>query len=489
MTPTSPALLRHFIDGQFVAGDATFDNICPVDGSLVGKVCEADRATVEAAVAAARRALTGPWGRMSVQQRAQLLHKVADGIAARFEEFVAAEVADTGRPLQQARTLDIARGMANFRTFADLAAGANTEAFEMSTPDGLGALNYTVRKPVGVVGIISPWNLPLLLFTWKVAPALACGNTVVAKPSEESPSSATLLAEVMRDAGVPPGVFNLVHGFGANSAGEFLSTSDGIDALTFTGESRTGSTIMKAVADGVKQVSFELGGKNAAVVFADADFDAAVAGVMRSSFTNSGQVCLCSERVFVQRPIFERFVAAIKDKAEALKIGFPDTEGVDIGPLISHGHRDKVLGYYRLAVEEGATVVAGGGVPHFGDARDHGAYVQPTIWTGLSDSARCTTEEIFGPVCHIAPFDTEDEIVGRVNDSKYGLACALWTTNLSLAHRVARQVHVGLVWVNTWYLRDLRTPFGGVKLSGLGREGGRYSLDFYSDLANICIKL
>jgi aminomuconate-semialdehyde/2-hydroxymuconate-6-semialdehyde dehydrogenase len=484
-----PKLLRNFINGEFVESEHTFDNICPVDGSLIAKVCEADQRMVDQAVTAARAALSGPWGLMSVQQRAQMLHKVADGIQARFEEFVAAEVADTGRPVQQARTLDIARGIANFRTFADLASTANTDAYEMSTADGLGALNYTVRKPVGVVGIISPWNLPLLLFTWKVAPALACGNTVVAKPSEESPSSATLLAEVMRDVGIPAGVFNLIHGFGANSAGEFLTKNPGIDAITFTGESKTGSTIMKAVADGVKEVSFELGGKNAAVVFADADFDAAVAGVMRSSFTNSGQVCLCSERVYVERPLFDKFVAAIKQKTETLKIDFPQIEGVDMGPLISHGHRDKVLSYYRLAVEEGATVVTGGGVPHFGDVRDQGAYVQPTVWTGLSDEARCTTEEIFGPVCHIAPFDSEDEIVQRVNASKYGLACALWTSNLSRAHRVARQIHVGLVWVNTWYLRDLRTPFGGVKLSGLGREGGKYSLDFYSDVANICIKL
>jgi len=486
---TSTALLRNYIDGEFVDSAATFDDIAPVDGRLIARVCEADRATVEAAVAAARRALSGPWGALSVPQRAALLHKVADGIAARFDEFVAAEVADTGRPLQQARNLDIARGIANFRTFADLAACANTDAFEMHTPDGAGALNYTVRKPLGVIGVISPWNLPLLLLTWKVAPALACGNAVVAKPSEESPATATLLAEVMHDAGVPRGVFNLVHGFGADSAGQFLSESEGIDALTFTGESRTGSTIMKAVADGVKEVSFELGGKNAAVVFADADFDVAVAGVMRSSFTNSGQVCLCSERVYVERPIFERFVAAIKARVDALNIGYPEDEGVDMGPLISHGHRDKVLGYYRLAVEEGATVAAGGGVPRFGDARDNGAYVQPTVWTGLPDSARCIKEEIFGPVCHIAPFDAEDEVVRRVNDSDYGLACALWTTNLSRAHRVARRIHVGLVWVNTWYLRDLRTPFGGVKLSGLGREGGRYSLDFYSDVANICIKL
>ncbi len=487
---SQPPLLRHYIGGYFTAnGAGAFDKTAPVDGRLLTRVCEADRPTVEAAVAAARAALAGPWGAMTVQQRAAVLHKVADGIAARFDAFVAAEVADTGRPEHQARTLDIPRAIANFRTFADLASTAHTDAYEMATADGAGALNYTVRKPLGVVGIISPWNLPLLLLTWKVAPALACGNAVVAKPSEESPSSAALLAEVMDAAGVPPGVFNLVHGRGANSAGQFLTESAGIDAITFTGESRTGSAIMKAVADGVKEVSFELGGKNAAVVFADADFDAAVAGVMRSTFTNSGQVCLCSERVYVQRPVYERFVAAMREQVAQLKVGYPHEDNVAIGPMISHAHRDKVLGYYRLALEEGARVEAGGGAPAFGDARDAGAWVEPTIWTGLSDDARCVTEEIFGPVCHIAPFDTEEEVIRRVNDSRYGLACALWTTNVSRAHRVARRIHVGLVWVNTWYLRDLRTPFGGVKLSGLGREGGRHSLDFYSDVSNICIKL
>ncbi|NWC09258.1 2-hydroxymuconic semialdehyde dehydrogenase [Pseudomonas agarici] len=484
-----PSQLLNYIDGNFVTSATSFANINPVNGKLISNVFEADAKQVDEAVIAARNALKGPWGKLSVESRAALIHKIADGIEARFEEFVAAEVADTGRPVHQARTLDIPRAIANFRTFADLAKTSHTDLFEMSTADGAGALNYTVRKPLGVIGVISPWNLPLLLFTWKVAPALACGNVVVAKPSEESPSSATLLAEVMHDAGVPPGVFNLIHGFGKDSAGEFLTRHPGISALTFTGESKTGATIMKAVADGVKEVSFELGGKNAAVVFADADMDAAIAGVLRSSFTNSGQVCLCSERVYVHRSIFDEFVSRLKVETERLVVGYPDQDGVSMGPLISHGHRDKVLSYYRLAVEEGATVVTGGGIPIFNDERDQGAYVQPTIWTGLSDKARCVTEEIFGPVCHISPFDEEDEVINRVNDSDYGLACAIWTTHLSRAHRVSRQIHVGLVWVNTWYLRDLRTPFGGVKLSGLGREGGRFSMDFYSDIANICIKI
>ncbi|WP_322063338.1 2-hydroxymuconic semialdehyde dehydrogenase [Paraburkholderia sp. J63] len=484
-----PRLLRHYIDGEFVAGAAAFDDLSPVDGSLIARVCEADAAAVDRAVLAARAAQRAGWGTTTPAQRADWLHRIADGIQARFEDFVAAEVADTGRPLVQARTLDIARGIANFRTFADLVRTAHSEFFETHAADGSELINYVTRKPLGVVGIISPWNLPMLLFTWKVAPALAMGNCVVAKPSEETPATATLLAEVMHEIGLPRGVFNLIHGHGPNAAGEFLTRHQGIDAITFTGESRTGSAIMKAVADGVKDISFELGGKNAAVVFADADFDAAVEGVLKSSFTNAGQVCLCSERVYVERPIFERFVAALKDKAEAIKVGSPYEEGTTMGPLISQGHREKVLSYFRLAVEEGATVVTGGKVPTFGDARDQGAFVSPTIWTGLPDTARCVTEEVFGPVCHIAPFDSEDEVIGRVNDSAYGLAASIWTTRLERGHRVARQIETGIVWVNAWFVRDLRTPFGGTKLSGLGREGGRHSLDFYSELTNVCVRI
>lgn len=482
-------LIKNYIAGEFVRSEKTFPKFSPVDGTRIATVCEAGPDQVRQAVAAAKAALDGPWGKLNVAERCDLLYQIADGIQRRFDDFVAAEVADTGRTVAQARTLDIARGIANFRTFADLAKTAHSELYQTATPDGAGAFNYVMRKPLGVIGVISPWNLPLLLLTWKVAPALAMGNTVVIKPSEETPSTATLLAEVIHEVGLPPGVFNLLHGFGPNSTGEFLTRHPDLAAITFTGESRTGSTIMKAAADGVKEISFELGGKNAAVVFADADFDAAVAGVVRSSFTNTGQVCLCSERVYVERPIFDKFVTALKERTETLKLGYPDEDSTTTGPLISHEHRDKVLSYYRLAVEEGATVVTGGGVPVFNDARDQGAYVQPTIWTGLPDSARCVREEVFGPVCHIAPFDTEEEVVRRVNDSDYGLAASVWTTNLTRAHRVSQQIHTGIVWVNTWFLRDLRSPFGGVKLSGLGREGGRHSLDFYSEISNICIKL
>ena len=486
--PASLQPTRNYVDGEFVVTQRRFGNTSPVNGLKLADVCEADADLVDRAVQAARAALEGPWGKTSAAQRAELLHRIADEIERRFEDFIAAEVADTGRLVEQARKLDVYRGVANFRTFADLIKVASGETFDMHTADAH-FMNYTVRKPHGVIGIISPWNLPLLLLTWKVAPALACGNCVVVKPSEETPSSATLLAEVMNAVGVPPGVFNLLHGFGPDSAGEFLTQHPLVDAITFTGESRTGESIMKVAAHGVREVSFELGGKNAAVVFADADFEAAVDGVLKSTFTNSGQVCLCSERVYVERPIFDRFVAAMKHKTEALRIGFPDEPGVNMGSLISRGHREKVVSYFELAVKEGATVVTGGSIPSFGDERDNGAFVLPTIWTGLPDTARCNVEEVFGPVCHISPFDTDEEVVRRVNDSKYGLAASVWTTNLKRAHNVSRQFHVGITWVNTWFTRDLRTPFGGTKLSGLGREGGRHSLDFYSEISNICIQL
>ncbi|GGO65505.1 2-hydroxymuconic semialdehyde dehydrogenase [Bowmanella pacifica] len=483
------SILHHYIDGKFVDSTKRFDNINPVNGVPICQVAEADKKQVNQAVMAAKEALRGPWGSMSVQQRAALLHKVADGIEARFDEFVAAEMRDTGKSLQQASSIDIPRGAANFRVFADMVKTAGSECFHTDTPDGKGALNYSLPKPLGVVAVIAPWNLPLLLLTWKLAPALAAGNCIVAKPSEETPSSATLLAEVMHEAGIPPGVFNLIHGFGPNSAGEYLTSHAHIDAITFTGESRTGSAIMRAAAEHVKPLSFELGGKNAAIIFDDADFDAAVEGTARSVFTNGGQVCLCTERVYVHSSLFDRFVAALKQKAEAMKIGWPTDADTDMGPLISFEHRNKVLSYYKLAAEEGATFVTGGSVPEFGDERDQGAWVQPTLITGLSEDARCVKEEIFGPIAHISSFDSEEQAVALANNSKYGLAAAIWTRDISRGHRVARQMEAGMVWVNTWYLRDLRTPFGGVKMSGIGREGGQHSLNFYAEPSNICIKL
>lgn len=482
-------LIQNYINGEFAGSKRQFPDVNPADGSVIAQVSEADRDLVDAAVHAAKTALRGEWGRLTTRERAARLRKIADAIDSESNRFVAAEVRDTGKPVSLASRLDVPRAAANFRAFADLISMIGLDSFQTETADGKSALNYAVRKPLGVVGIITPWNLPLLLLTWKVAPALACGNTVVVKPSEETPASATLLAEVMQSAGIPAGVYNVVHGFGSNSAGEFLTQHPEVNAVTFTGESQTGAAIMKTVAASVKPVSFELGGKNAAIVFADSDFDEAVTGIAEAVFLNTGQVCLCAERVYVQRPIFDRFVDALKLKAEGLRIGSPLESSTEMGPLISAQHREKVLSYYRLAREEGALVVTGGGTPEFGNSLDCGFYVQPTIYTGLAESTRCVREEIFGPVCHIAPFDTEEEAVSLANDTKYGLAASIWTSNLKRGHRVAQQMNVGITWVNCWFLRDLRTPFGGVGLSGIGREGGIHSLNFYSELNNICIKI
>ena len=481
--------ILNFINGEFVATAKQFEKRTPVDNSVIGRVHEAGKAEVDAAVAAAHAALDGPWGRMTVNERTDLLNKVADEITRRFDEFLAAECADTGKPKSLARHIDIPRGAANFKIFADVIKNAPTEAFEMATPDGRGALNYSVRRPVGVVGVVCPWNLPLLLMTWKVGPALACGNTVVVKPSEETPSTATLLGEVMNACGVPKGVYNVVHGFGPNSAGEFLTTNQGVNAITFTGETRTGAAIMKAAADGGRPVSLEMGGKNPAIVFADADLDVAIEATLRSCFSNCGQVCLGTERVYVERPLFDTFVAALKQGAEGLKLGVPDDPASNMGPLVSQERRDKVLSYCRKAVAEGATVVTGGGIPEMPGELANGAWIQPTIWTGVGDEAAIAREEIFGPCALVMPFDSEEEVIKRANATEYGLAASIYTTNVTRAHRVAMRMQVGLVWVNSWFLRDLRTPFGGAKQSGIGREGGVHSLEFYTELKNICIKL
>jgi len=481
--------IKHFINGEFVASARTFEKRSPLNDAVIAQVSEAGRIEVDAAVQAARAALHGPWGKLVVADRVELLYGVANEINRRFDEFLEAECADTGKPMSLARHIDIPRGAANFKIFADVVKNVPTEFFEMATPDGLGALNYATRSPVGVVGIVCPWNLPLLLMTWKAGPALACGNTIVVKPSEETPQTATLLGEVMNAVGIPKGVYNVVHGFGPGSAGEFLTTHQGVNAITFTGETRTGAAIMKAAADGARPVSLEMGGKNPAIVFADCDFDAAIEGTMRSVFSNCGQVCLGTERVYVERPIFDKFVAALKLGAEKLNIGTPGDAATGIGPLISQEHRAKVLSYYQKARDEGATIVTGGGVPDMAGDLARGAWVQPTIWTGLSDDAAVCREEVFGPCCHVSPFDSEEEVIRRANDTTYGLAATIWTTNLQRGHRVAGKIEAGLVWVNSWFLRDLRTPFGGAKQSGIGREGGVHSLEFYTELKNICIKL
>ncbi len=483
--------IKHFINGEFVVGSSNkfFDKRSPVDNKVIAQIAEANQGDVDAAVRAAHEALNGEWGKMTVDQRVEMLYAVANEITRRFEDFVAAEMADTGQPNHVMRHVFIPRGAANFKVFADVVKNVAAESFTMSTPDGRGAVNYAVRNPKGVVGVISPWNAPFMLMTWKVGPALACGNTVVVKPSEETPMTTALLGEVMNAVGMPKGVFNVVNGFGPDSAGEFLTHHPLVDAITFTGETRTGTAIMKAAAEGMRDISFELGGKNAGVVFADANFDDAVNGIFRSAFLNSGQVCLGTERVYVERPIFDKFVAALKAKAEAVKYGRPEDHGSDYGPLISAEHKQKVMSYYKKAVDEGATVVTGGGVPNMPNDLKDGHWIQPTIWTGLPETASVVREEIFGPCCHIQPFDTDEEVIKLANDTQYGLATTIWTTNLARAHTVAAKIDVGITWVNSWFLRDLRTAFGGSKQSGIGREGGVHSLEFYTETRNICIKL
>lgn len=371
--------INNFINGQFVAGNGEpFENRYPATGEVISVVNAAGKDDVDAAVSAAKKAMDGPWGRMSVPERIALLRKLADGIQARFDEFLEAEVLDTGKPVSIASHIDIPRGAANFNVFADQIATTGSEAFEMPTPDGAGALNYSVRLPRGVIGVICPWNLPLLLMTWKVAPALACGNTVVVKPSEETPSTATLLGEVMQSVGIPEGVYNVVHGHGLGSAGEFLTSHPDVDALTFTGETKTGEAIMQAASRGVRPVSLELGGKNPGLVFDDADLEQTLEGLARSCFVNTGQVCLGTERLYVQRGIFDQVVEGLAKKAKSYCFGDPFNGETNMGPLISKKHKDKVQSYYEKARADGANIVAGGGVPEI-NGFDNGYWIEPTI--------------------------------------------------------------------------------------------------------------
>ncbi|MDT0684560.1 2-hydroxymuconic semialdehyde dehydrogenase [Roseicyclus sp. F158] len=479
----------NFIDGEFVAGAGeAYPNHFPTTGEVIGEVRAADAAQVDAAVGAARAALKGPWGRLSVPDRVVLLRKLAAGINARFDDFLAAEIRDTGKPRSLASHIDIPRGAANFDVFADQILADHTETFRMATPDGRGALNYALRTPRGVIGVVCPWNLPLLLMTWKVAPALACGNTVVVKPSEETPATAALLGEVMNDVGIPRGVYNVVQGQGGGSAGEFLTRHPGVDGITFTGETTTGEAIMAAAAKGVRPVSLELGGKNAGIVFDDADVTKTLEGLGRACFANTGQVCLGTERLYVQRGVFDEIAEGLAKSARGYRMGDPFDAATTLGPVISERQRAKVMSYYDRARSEGAEILAGGAAPAL-QGYEGGYWVEPTVWTGLPETSGVVTEEIFGPCTHICPFDDEEEGLALVNDSPYGLATTIWTENLTRAHRAAEAIEVGISWINCWFLRDLRTPFGGSKQSGIGREGGVHSMEFYSELRNVCVKL
>lgn len=478
--------LSHFIDGEPRASldGATFEDRAPATDQPLATVARGAAPDIDAAVSAARRALAGAWGRSSPEDRADLLDAIADGIEARFDELAEAESADTGKPVGLARSVDIPRAVANFRFFAGAVRHDETGCHPMP-----GALNYTVRRPLGVVGLITPWNLPLYLLTWKVAPALGMGNAVVAKPSEVTPVTAGLLAEIIAEAGAPAGVFNLVHGFGAEAGAALVGHPD-VDGISFTGGTATGALVGAAAASSFKKLSLELGGKNASVVFADCDFDATVAGVARAAFANQGQICLCGSRILVERSLHGRFVEALVAEVEATRVpGDPSDPATTFGSLVSPAHRAKVEGYVELARSEGGTLATGGRRPMLAAPHDQGAFFEATVVTGLPHDARTSTEEIFGPVATVHPFDTEAEAVAIANEVRYGLAGSVWTNDLRRAHRVAGAMEAGMIWVNTWLKRDLRVPFGGVKDSGVGREGGRHSLEFFSESKNICVAL
>ncbi|WP_026690946.1 aldehyde dehydrogenase [Alteribacter aurantiacus] len=480
-----PIDCKHFIDGVFVDSDSdrVIQNMNPATEEVIGSIAIGGESEVDRAVKAAKRALTGPWKDLSAFERSGMLRRIGDEILKRKEELAFIEATDTGKPYSLALEMDITRAAHNFYFFADYLTSMGTESYQQDQK----ALHYAIRRPVGVVGMINPWNLPLLLLTWKLAPCLAAGSTAVMKPSEWTPMTATLLAEICKEAGVPNGVVNLVHGFGADSAGEAITKHPEVDAVTFTGDTKTGTAIMKAAAPSLKKVSFELGGKNPNIIFADSDLDEVIDTTLKSSFLNQGQVCLAGSRIYVESTVYDTFLEKFVARTEELNVGNPFDPDADMGSLVSREHYEHVLGYIHLAKEEGGTIVTGGA--ELPSSVEKGCYVKPTIITGLSQTARCVQEEIFGPVVTVIPFETEDEVIEYANDTKYGLGTTIWTNDLRRAHRVAHQIEAGIIWVNTWYLRDLRTPFGGMKGSGVGREGGAHSFDFYSELSNVTIKL
>lgn len=477
-------LLNH-VGGEDLPASSggTVDVLAPATGQRFATIPDSGPEDVDRAVRAARAAFEGAWGRWTTAERADLCDEVARTIETRLDEFAELESLDTGKPISLARTIDIPRAIANFRFFAGAVRHDRTGAHEMPR-----AINYTLRQPLGVVGLITPWNLPLYLLSWKTAPALATGNAVVAKPSELTPLTATALAGLLQELGAPPGAFNLVHGVGPR-AGQALVEHEGVDAISFTGGTATGARVGATASGSFKKLSLELGGKNATLVFADADFDAAVEGTVRAGFTNQGQVCLCGSRILVERPIYDAFVEALVARVQALRVGDPSLPDTRLGALISAAHRDKVEGYIALAREEGGTLRTGGGRPDLPDRCRDGFFVEPTVITGLAPTCRTATEEIFGPVVTVHPFDTDEEATAIANGVRYGLSASVWTQDLRRAHRVSAALQVGMVWVNTWLERDLRVPFGGVKHSGVGREGGDYSLRFYTEDKNVCIHL
>ncbi len=477
--------ILHYIDGELVeaASGRWLDNIEPATGAVYSRIAAGGAADVERAVQAAQAAFPG-WKKTSADERARLLNAIADRIEQWLDALAEAESMDNGKPIWLAKSVDIPRAAHNFRFFAHAITQWSSESHSM----GDVAINYTLRDPIGVVGCISPWNLPLYLFSWKIAPALAAGNCVIAKPSEVTPMTAFLLAHICREAGLPKGVLNIVHGLGGE-CGNAIVAHPQIKAISFTGGTKTGEHIARIAAPMFKKLSLEQGGKNATLVFDDCEFDQTVNEVLRAAFSNQGQICLCGSRIYVQRGIYARFRDALVAKVNNLKVGDPMDANNQQGALVSKAHQEKVLACIALAKEEGGTLLAGGhALQPEGRCRD-GYFVAPTVFENLSPACRTNQEEIFGPVVTLTPFDDEAEVLAYANGTRYGLAASVWTTDLKRAHRIAAALESGIVWVNCWLLRDLRTPFGGVKQSGVGREGGVEALRFFTETKNVCIKL
>lgn len=477
-------IIKNYINGTFIDAEngGFIDNVEPATGQVYAKIPQSDSADVEKAVIAAKEAYT-IWSNMPKEDRSSIMMKVARGIENRMEEFVHAESRDNGKPLKLAAHVDIPRAVSNFEFFATGILHFSSESHYM---EGVG-VNYTLRKPIGIVGCISPWNLPLYLFTWKIAPALAAGNCVIAKPSEITPMTAYLLSEVCKEAGMPDGVLNIVHGYG-HEVGDAMVRHKDIKAISFTGGTQTGKTIASIAAPMFKKLSLELGGKNPNIIFADCDFDDMLSTTMRSSFANQGQICLCGSRIFVERPIYEKFKNAFVEKVKNAKVSYPEDPQAHLGAVVSEAHMNKVLSYVELAKEEGGTVLTGGERVILPAPYQNGFYLAPTVIEGLSFDCRVNQEEIFGPVVTIMPFDTEEEVIAMANSTEYGLSATVWTSNLKRAHRMADQLQSGIVWLNSWLVRDLRTPFGGMKASGVGREGGWEALRFFTEAKNVFIK-
>ena len=476
--------IQNYINGQYIVPNQGnyIDNYEPATGKVYSLIPDSDETDVQMAVDAAEKAFP-IWSKMSIDERSAILIKVSEGIQNRMDEFVQAESKDNGKPVSLAAHVDIPRAISNFHFFATGILHFASEAHSMERE----GINYTTRKPIGVVGCISPWNLPLYLFTWKIAPALAAGNCVIAKPSEVTPYTAFLLGKVLSEAGMPAGVLNIIHGSG-NNVGDAIVKHPKIKAISFTGGTKTGEYIARTAAPMFKKLSLELGGKNPNIIFDDCDFDEMLATTVRSSFANQGQICLCGSRIFVQRGIYDKFKAAFIERVEKLTVSFPTDPKAKMGALVSKPHLEKVISYIELAKEEGGKVIAGGNQVHLEAPYNEGYFLQATVIEGLDFRCRTNQEEIFGPVVTLTPFDTEEDVLEMANSTQYGLSATLWTSDLKRAHRMADQIEAGIVWINAWLVRDLRTPFGGVKSSGVGREGGWEALRFFTEPKNVFVK-